>query len=71
MSEQLVIDGALITQAEIVNRAIHTFDLLFEWGIVADDDSNAALLTKQSHFELKRLLSIYEAQGVNRAALEL
>jgi hypothetical protein len=58
------VDPLLLEHAEIVNRAIHTFELLGEYGIVKDDDSTASLFVAQSWSDLKRLMEYYIAQGV-------
>lgn len=58
------VDATLVEQATIVCRAIHTLELLGEHDIIQDDDSIASMFVAQSWHDLKRLLAMYEAQGV-------
>lgn len=63
-------DPLLLEHAEIVNRAIHTLELLGEWGIIKDDDSTISLFVAQSWDDLKRLMDYYTSQGVRAKDLD-
>lgn len=58
------VSSALVEQATIVYRAIHTLERLSMQGIIKDDGSITSLFVQDSWRDLERLLAMYEAQGV-------
>lgn len=62
--------AALLEQATIVARAIQTLETLREHGKVEGDDT-PSLFVRQSWAELKRLMRMYEAQGVRPHDIDL
>jgi hypothetical protein len=71
MARVRFVDPALLEQATIVYRAIHTLELLSEYGIIEDDESIPSFFVAQSWQDLKRLLEIYKAQGIRMCDIDI
>ena len=65
------VDPVLLEQATIVHRAIHTLERLSMQGVIKDDGSITSLFVQDSWRDLKHLLSLYEAQGVRLADIDM
>lgn len=65
------VDPALLEQATIVYRAIHTLEILSEYGIIEEDESIPSFFVEQSWQDLKRLLEMYKAQGVRMMDIDI